>query len=425
MLERVALLGVSFVVSAWFVRYLGPTEYGRYSYAVSFAALFSSFAALGMDSVIVRDLARDADDEGEILGTSLALRVGAGTIAWLAMLVAVLSIRRDPYTRTMIAVAGANSLFIGAGVFELWFQARIAARSLVVTRLAIALLFHASRCVLIGLRSTPLVFAALVTLTGAMTALAVYLIFARARPSVRLRWSTVRARVLLRDCWPMIFVAIGIALYLKVDQVMLSALSGDRENGIYAPAATLSELWYFIPVAISSSAFPALVRTLDTMSAAESEARLQSFYDAMAATAYAIAVPVTILAGPVVALLYGPDFARTAEVLRVHVISLVFTTVGIARGRYLIAQNLIGFTLVSTLLGAAVNIALNWLLLPSFGAMGAAWSTLLSYAVANYLSGFLWPRMWHQTAMITRALLLPVRALCQLVARSRRMSLGA
>ncbi len=410
LLERVVLLVVAFFVNVWFVRYLGPVQFGQYSYALSFAALFAAIAALGMDTVVVRELTRCPEEEGEILGTALRLRTAAGVVAWLATAVAAFPAREDALTRWLIGIVGANSVFIGAGVFDFQFQARIRAKRVVLVRLGIALAAQAARIALIAAGAPLWSFAALFVANGAGTAAATWVLYkagdGRGR---RLSWSGRWVRVLLADSWPMVFVALSIATYLRIDQVILAALAGDRENGIYAPAAALSELWYFIPVAIGGSAYPVIVKARAEMTPELFERKMQGFYDGMAAVAYAIAIPIALAAGPIVRIMYGADFARAGDVLRVHVLSLVLVSLGFARGRYLIAANHIRFTLVATMSGAIVNVGLNLLLVPRWGALGAAWAKLGGYLASDYLSGFVWKPVWRQTALVTRALLLPLR----------------
>jgi polysaccharide transporter, PST family len=420
MLERMVLLALGFVFNAWVVRYLGPTEYGRYSYALSFCAIASSFAALGMDSVVVREIARAPSTAGEILGTALVLRCFAGLVAWLSACAVIVPLRHDAPTRELVFVLGLNAVVMATGIFELWFQARIAARGLVVTRVAITVVTQLSRAALILAQCSVLAFAVLYVLSGALTSLAVYLLFARsAGAAIRLRWNSEWAQTMMREAWPMVVIAIGIAIYMKVDQVMLAAYAGDRQNGMYAPAAALSELWYFVPVAISASVFPVIVKALDTLEPGDVERRLQAFYDAMATIGYAVALPTLLVADEIVAVLYGPEYADSGKVLRVHILSLAFVCVGIARGRYLIAKKLYSFTLLATLGGAVLNVILNAVWLPKYGAMGAAWATVLAYALANYLSGFLWRPMWRQTGMITRALLGPLRLVRRVYVKAR------
>lgn len=418
--ERLAQVAVGVVVSALVVRYLGPAENGRLNFALSLVFLFSPLATLGMDQIIVRELARHPEREGEILGTALRLRAAGGIAAWaLAALVAVIT-RPDPAARWMVAISGASSLFLAVGVYELWFHARIDARRLVMARTAASLATQGLRLGLVLAAAGAVAFSVAAPFQAVLVFAATARLFARQAPGAALRgWDGALAREMVRDSAPMLASAVAVAVYMKIDQVMLVAMRGDAENGIYAPASNLSEFGSFVPAAIATSAFPLIVKALDTLPAREADARLQRFYDAMVACGYLVAVPVALAAGPLVQVLYGPAYARTAPVLQAHVASLVFIAVGLARGRFLVARNHVWFICGAAVLGAAVNVLLNLLLIPRHGAMGAAWATVGAYAAANYLSGWLWRPTWRQTALLTRSLLLPVRPLLDLVARRR------
>jgi len=408
LLERVLLLAVGLFVNVWFVRYLGPQRYGQYSYALSFAALFGALASLGMDAVVVRELTRAPAEEGRILGTAMRLRAAAGAAAWLLATLAALPAREDGTTRWLVGIAAASSVFVGAGVFDFWFQARIAARKVAFARVGVSLAAHATRIALIVAGAPMSAFAVVFALHAGATAAAVYLVYRREGGS-GLAWDGAWARRMIADSWPMVFVALFIATYLRVDQVILAAVAGDRENGIYAPAAALSELWYFIPVALSASVYPVIVRARGEVSPEAFERKMQAFYDGMAGVGWAIAVPVMLGAGPIVRAMYGAEFAGAAAVLRVHVLSLVLVSLGCARSRYLLAANHTRFVLLSTLTGAAVNVGLNLVFIPWWGALGAAWAKLGSYLVTDYLSGFVFPPLRRQTVLLTRALLIPLR----------------
>lgn len=426
--ERVAVLALAFFFNAWFVRALGPAEYGRYSWAVSFASLFGALATLGMDSLVVRDLTREPGRSGEILGTAQAMRVAAGAVAWAAASVAAFAFREDAPSRSLVAIVGASSVFLGAGVFELWFQSRLATRGTAIGRVVVAVAVQVTRGGLILAAAPTWAFGLLYTASNALTAATAWALFLRLRgPEGRLTVSAARTRALARDTVPLALAGLAIVIYFKVDQVLLVSLVGDHENGLYAPAAMLSEVFYFLPLAIGGSAFPLIVRARDELAPEAFRLRLQQFYDAMAALGYAVAIPMALLAGPIVLLLFGPAYADTAGILRVHVASFLFTTLGIARGRFLIADGRTWFAFASTALGALANVGLNLLLIPRHGALGAAWATVAAYAFSNYLSGFLWRPAWAQSAMLTRSILLPARLVLRALARlgGRRRPAGA
>jgi PST family polysaccharide transporter len=408
--ERFVTLLTGFFVNVWFVRHLGPEQYGLYSYAVNFAALFGLIASLGLDVLIVREVARAPNVDGETLGTALVLRGIAASMSWVAAVAAVLALRSDGLSRSMVGVLSAGSLAVAAGVFDLWFQAHIAARGVVIARTVVVILAATVRCVLILANAPLLTFAALLFASNVATAAAAYWLYRRARaPASRLSVNWARARGLLREGWPLIISSVSVIVCLKVDQVMLVAMAGDRENGLYAVAVTLSEAWFFLPSALATTIFPLILRAHDGPDPALFESRMQLFYDGMAALGYGIAIPVALVAGPLIQFLYGTQYARSAHILSVHVVSFLFVGLGIARGRFLLAEDLTCFAMVNGVFAAILNVALNLLWIPKMGALGAAWSTLVSYAVANYFTGFLHPLVRRQAWLMTRSFFVPFR----------------
>jgi PST family polysaccharide transporter len=68
------------------------------------------------------------------------------------------------------------------------------------------------------------------------------------------------AKSLLQDSWPLILSGIVIMIYMRIDQVMLGQMVGDESVGVYSVAVKISELWYFVPIAIVNSVFPSIVK---------------------------------------------------------------------------------------------------------------------------------------------------------------------
>ncbi len=406
--ERVAPMLTAFIVNALVVRYLGPAQYGLLGYALSFGAMFATLSTFGGDAVIVRELTRTPERSGEILGTALVLRLVAGALVWAAAVVAVRHLNDDPLTRLLVVIMTAQALATAPAVFECWFRARIAAREMVIARTGAVLTNQAGRVALVLTGAALPAFAGLTVGTALLGAVAVYALYARGSgDALRFRWE--QARSLLRDSWPLAIVNISIIVYMKIDQVMLTDIAGPRENGIYATAVALSELWFFLPVAIGNTVFPLIVTAHDNDDRRQFDRKLQLFLDAMTALGYAVAIPVFVFATPIVRIVYGAEFAEAAGVLRIHVVSFVFVCMGIARGVYLVTKNYVRFNMASSIAAAVLNVVLNLVLIPRHGAMGAAWSTLISYAVANYFSGLLTTKLWKETWMLTRSLAVPFR----------------
>jgi PST family polysaccharide transporter len=85
-------------------------------------------------------------------------------------------------------------------------------------------------------------------------------------------------------------------------------------------------------------------------------------------------------------MLFGAEYGEAGDILAIHVWATVFVFLGVAGGNWFLAENKQLFSLHRTALGAVTNIFLNMLLIPMMGMVGAAWSTLISYALAAMLS---------------------------------------
>jgi O-antigen/teichoic acid export membrane protein len=152
---------------------------------------------------------------------------------------------------------------------------------------------------------------------------------------------------------------------------------------------------------------PALLRAR----AAGAEAyqrRLQHYYDISAGAAYLLSVPIALGAPWLVRMAYGDAYAAAGPILAVHIWSSVFVFLGVARGQWLVNEKLTGFYLITTLAGAAANVSLNLLAIPRWSGLGAAYATLVSYALAAWLGSFFHPAVRATAVMQTRALLIPV-----------------
>jgi O-antigen/teichoic acid export membrane protein len=168
-------------------------------------------------------------------------------------------------------------------------------------------------------------------------------------------------------------------IYLKLDQVMVKFFLGEVAVGYYAAAVRLSEIWYFIPGIICSSLFPAIINARLT-NRSKYITRLKWLLTLLGIIALSIALPIYLLSGYIVRLLYGKDFLATIPVLQVYVWSSVGMFLSIAVGQYFMAENNLKMIFYLNTLAMFLNVLLNVILLPRVGLVGAAWSTLVSYS---------------------------------------------
>jgi len=188
-------------------------------------------------------------------------------------------------------------------------------------------------------------------------------------------WSIVGG--LIRDGWPLAISSIAISLYMRIDQVMLGQLLGRGDVGIYSAALRISEIWYFVPVSVVSTVFPTIVRNRSDSPDLYLR-RVSRLYTLMIWSGIVVAVLFDVASPWMVSVLYGNDFRESVAILRVHIWAGIPTALGVAYGAVLAAENSQVITLYATVLGAVANIILNWFLIPTQHAKGAAIATLIS-----------------------------------------------
>ena len=383
--ERVLRMAVSLFVGIYVARYLGPERFGLLSYALSFVGIFVALATLGLDEVVVRELIKTPEQREKILGTSFLLKLVGTLLMWAAILVAIPLTENDLQTNILIIIIAFGTVFQAFNVIDLSFQAEVKSKYVVHAQF-IQLIVSSTIKIILIVNEAPLIwFASVYSLD--VIVLAMGLVFAYLYNGDNIfswKWSFETSKYLLHDSWPLILAGVVISVYMKIDQVMIKEMLGAKEVGLYAAAVKLSEAWYFIPMAIASSLFPAIINAKVYQKEVYYQ-RLQKLYDLMVWIAIAIALPTTFLSTLVVEFLYGKEYLGSSSVLIIHIWTAVFVFLGVASSKYLLAENFIKKTFYRTFIGALLNIIMNYYLIGIIGIQGAAISTLVSHFFAAYL----------------------------------------
>ncbi|MDO8863479.1 flippase [Haliea sp. E1-2-M8] len=386
-LDKILRLGVGLFVGVWIARYLGPEQFGLLNFALAFTGLFGAIAALGLQGIVVRDIVRDPQSARLTLGTAALLQLVGGVVAYLLILWVIALLRPDDaLARSIVAILGSIMFFKASEVAVYWYESQVQSKYVVWVQNSIFLVFAAIKVLLI-LQDAPLtafVWAMLGELVVTSMGLLV-LMSVRGVPLIQLGVSLSRGKTLLRDSWPLIMSSMAVVIYMKIDQIMLGQMLGDEAVGVYSAAVRISEVWYFIPMVIVASVFPAILEA-KKHSEAQYYARLQKLYDLMVLVSVSVALPMSFLATPVVTLLFGDAYAPAGSVLAIHIWASVFVFLGVASSKWFLAENRQVLNMQRTVLGAIINVGLNSWLIPLHGPGGAAITTVVSYAMAAYLS---------------------------------------
>ena len=394
-------------VGIWVARYLGPEQFGLFSYILAFVAIFAGIAKLGLDGIMVRELVHQNEKRDIYLGTAFWLKVLGALLVLVLIAIIVPFTSNDATTNTFIFIIAAGLVFQSFEVVEFYFQSQVLAKIISICKV-VQLVLSAIIKIILVLNKAELFWFVLVTSFDVISLAVSYFVAYKVleKTSFYNVFDFNIAKRLLKDSWPLIFSAIVVMIYMRIDQLMIKEMLGQYEVGIYSAAIRLSEAFYFIPMLLTASIFPAVVNAKKNNTDLYKK-RLQRLYTFMTWLAIVIAIPMTFLSEWLIVFLYGEVYLAASEVLVIHIWAGVFVFLGVAFNQYLIAENLTKISFQRTLLGAVVNVALNYALIPIYGIQGAAIATFLSQFVANFAYDLFDDRLYGQLRFKIKALFLP------------------
>lgn len=407
--EKTLRMGGSLLVGTIVVRYLGPEQFGAFSYAYAIFALFNNLSNCGLDYLVVRNIALAANEEAEaeVLGTAFSLKALASIVTTLTAVLYTYVVRpSDTTTVIIVTMLSVAAIAQGFDVVDFFFQAKTKSHLAVRSQLIVFVVISLVRVVAVLSKCSLLFFGFIAALEILVSQLALALTYWISGRNLR-HWNFSRtlARGLLRESWPLMISGLLVMIYMRTDQILLGTLATKEVVGQYSAAVKLSELWYALPMIICASVMPRLLKHLGVAQDIY-YSRLQRLYNLMGTLSIAIAIGVSVFGRYVILLLFGAKYLDAARILSVHIWTGPFVFIGVVGGMQMIHENLTRLMMLRSAVGAVTNIVLNILLIPHFGAIGSAFATLLAQALSSYLVDAFNRDTRHIFRMKTRALFL-------------------
>jgi len=416
--EQVVRLGLSLVVTVWLARQLGTADYGVLSYAVAYASVFAVAANLGLNRGIVREVLAVRDRREQAIGIMssvfFARLMAAPLIAVAAILVAALFNLAEIGA---IAVVLTTLILSSFDNVEQFFQAEGDSKRVVKARSACFFVSVAVKLLALSVGAPVWTFLILVVVDQLLVMVAMSFVYLRFGWSshaisfaqrIRQLWSafdvTLASR-LIRESWPEMISGFGIMAIMRTDQVMLNYFFGPSSVGVYSVAVRISEVWYFVPAAIVAATFPRILNERSS-NLAQYHRRLSQLMVCLCFISYIAGLTATLASQDLVERAFGTEYVDSATFLTAHIWGGLFLCLGLASGSWIHAEKLIVISAKRVVLGMLCNIALNLVLIPTHGGLGAAISTVIAYIVSYFIYDLFDPKMRPIFWMKVRALLL-------------------
>jgi PST family polysaccharide transporter len=401
--DKILRLGVGLIVGVLVARYLGPVLFGKWNYAIAFIGLVSALATLGLDQIVVKHLLDKDEEEHVLLGTSFYLRLIGSFVSTLFVIVYFLFFKNDTLL-LFVALLTVSNLWVQAfDVIDLKNQSLLQSRKTVIVKNSAFALMSGFRLLFVYLEYSLLSFAILALVECILGALGLVLYYG-IQNLRKWKFNNDYCTVLLKQAWPLILSGIIIMMYMRVDQIMIGEMIGDKGVGLYSVSTRFTELWYFIPSIFATSFFPKLVEKFNI--------NKESYYNVclkmlklLFIISFSIAVFFTFFSNFIINFLYGNEYKMSVFALQISIWTGIFVFWGVAAGNMLVIENLNKHNLIKSVQGLVLNLGLNLVLIPRYGINGAAIATLISQFYASYLYYAFFKKTRHIFLLQTKSIL--------------------
>jgi len=383
--EKGFSLFVGLVVGVTVARYLRPESYGLLNYAISFVGIFSAFSTLGIDQIIVRELAKEPVKKNELLGSGFIIKIAGTILMTLLMIVVMVFMDHDAFTNTLIMVIAAAEIFKAFEVINYFFQSQVMSKFVVQVQLFINTLISFGKIGLVLIHA-PLVWFGIIVILGSMLNAAGFIYAYKKREGTPWTWSFRKtvAITLLSESWPLALYGVALNIQARIDQVMLGHMMNNFEVGQYSVALKFIEIFGFVPVVLMNTFMPAIAKA-KAAGGALYQSRLVNLYRLMFLAFLFVGLPIFFFSKEAIVLLYGKEFSAAGYLLSLFSLRLFFSNMGVGKSVFIVNESLFKYSLLTVIVGAAANITLNYFLIPLYGSRGAITASMLSFTISIFL----------------------------------------
>ena len=385
---RIVQAVLNMLISMITARYLGPSNFGLINYAASIMAFAAPIMNIGLPNILVQQIVVDPDKEGDIIGSSTLACIASGLICILGI-TAFVSIANHGERETIIICILYSFTLITQAMecITYWFQAKLMSKYTSLISLVAYILVSIYKIYLLVTGKSVRWFAIANMLDFLIISL-ICLYFYKRLGGKPLRFNIELLFQMVNKSKYYIISGLMISVFAQTDRIMLKLMIDESATGLYSAAVTCAGMTGFIFSAIIDSSRPAIFESLKTSKAAM-EKNMTRLYSIVIYFALAQSIVITIMAKPIIYILYGSQYMTSAVALRVVVWYTTFSYLGAIRNIWMLATGKEKLIWIIDLSGAVANVFINILLIPRFGIIGASVASLITQLFANVIMGYI------------------------------------
>ena len=357
-------------------RYLGVDDFGRFSFAIALVTLLAPILDPGIYYLQIREVARKLDLANSFLSHSLTWKILCSPLFFGIIYIVVLWMNKEPQTLTIVYLMAISQILLSLKdsfrstliAYELF---NLDAISLAIERFSLLIFVTIALSV-----SEHLVVIGSVFIIVRLIDLAIIAIIVQSKVcNISLGLDLSFAKIMLANAIPIGAFYMTISAYNYIDTIMLSAISGDQEVGLYSASYKIYEGPVLIPAIIGTVFMPPLARLF-----IENKNEFMSLFENGLKYVIIVAIIVGIngifLSNPIILLTFGEQYINSVNALKILLAGMAFVFTIHFLQTVLISIDMQKIVLYLSLLGLTMNVAVNLALIPLYGYIGAAVATI-------------------------------------------------
>jgi O-antigen/teichoic acid export membrane protein len=368
---------ISFYTAILITRYLGPERYGQYTFVISLILIVAVLWNFGFGTIIVRDVSKDKSLAAKYSGGVIFLKFFFAAIIILLSCLYLKIVNYDNVIIKAILIFGVgnflmsiNEVFIS--IFSAYrrmdFSAFIPIIRASVLLLAIVVIIQTEGGII-------------EIFLGYLISFIFVLIFSSCLIKTKFAFPVFNFNIqflkeLVIKAFPLLLISVVNIILFRIDAIMLSKMQGDVELGLYGAAYNIFEISIALfPMILMKATFPVISEQFD-----KNIENMKKLFVILMKYFYLLGIPLslgTILLGKdIIIVLFGNEYINAGILL-----SLLGGSIWIFFLSNLLSWTLTAiykqnYVLLSNFIVMIINIILNFIFIPLYGAKAAALTTL-------------------------------------------------
>lgn len=400
---KIAQSILNLIIGLITARYLGPSNYGVITYVASVVAFAMPIMQLGLKNTLVKEFIKSPEQEGVILGTSLMLNIISSVFCMVGCIGFVMLINAGETETIFVCILYSLTLIFNATeMTQYWFQSKLLSKYPSIAALVAYVIVAAYKIYLLITQKSVVWFAFSNVIDYFVISIILMIIYKKLGGQ-RLKVDWHIGKKLLSESKYYIIPSLMVVVFQHTDRIMIKLMIGEAETGFYSAAITCIGISSFIFTAIIDSARPVILEEKDRNSGLY-EKRIIQLYSIINFFSLVQSIGMTLLAKPLVYVLYGADYGKAAGILAVAVWYITFGHYGSVRNIWILAEGKQKYLTAINLAGALANVVLNLCFIPIFGAIGAAIASVITQFFTNVIIGFILRPIQRNNYLMVKAL---------------------